>query len=305
MAFVTTRGGTRIHYALHGDAEDPSKIGPEPRKNAVVLVQGLGLSSRFWFDVPNRLTEGDEAGRRLVITLDNRGTGRSGRPRSRYPFLIPTWSLAEMADDVVAVLDDVNVQNALIVGISMGGMIAQHIALRHPSRVRGLVLLATSPGLFANALPEPVALYRLLSLPFGGKSASSNLAKLLLPESKWSRAREIFRDWPMAMQEDRTSPSTFVAHLLAASSHYVAPKLSSIRCPTIVVAGDSDTLIPKRNAESLARRIPGAELEVLHDTGHALFAEDRDLILRLVRRLEKRVASEVGDQRLETGSAPR
>ncbi len=152
----------------------------------MVLLQGLGLSSAFWFDVP-RLLASDERRPRHVIAIDNRGTGRSDKPRR-------LWTMGTMADDVIAVLDHAGVDSAFIVGISMGGMIAQHVALRHPSRVRGLVLLATTAGFLMGALPKPATLGRLLSLPFGGPRAATNLTRLLLPESKWSRGREICLD---------------------------------------------------------------------------------------------------------------
>jgi pimeloyl-ACP methyl ester carboxylesterase len=260
-------GGARIHYTTHGTS------GPH-----VVLIQGLGLSSRFWFDVPQRIAEDPEAPRR-VLAVDNRGTGKSERPRG-------VWTTATMADDVAAVLDDAEVDSAVVVGISMGGMVAQQLALRHPARVHGLVLLATTPGFFFGTLPEAVALGRLLALPFGGKNASRNLTRLLLPEAKWDQGREIFRDWPNAMRDDPTSPRTFAAHFFAAASHFAGPRLGRIRCPAIVVAGEHDQLIPKGNAEVLARRIPGAHLEIVAGSGHAVFAEDRDLVRRMVARLE-------------------
>jgi 3-oxoadipate enol-lactonase len=260
----------RIHYVVHGD-----------RGPAVVLIQGLGLSSRFWFDIPDLLAAEPDHPRR-VIALDNRGTGKSSSGAR-------LWTTATMADDVAAVLDHAGIDAAYVVGISMGGMVAQHVALRHPDRVRGLVLLATSAGMLSGALPEPLALYRLLSIPFGGTRASRNLVRLLLPESKWDRAREIFRDWPRAMRDDPTPPRTFVAHLFAASTHIVAPRLARIRCPTVVVAGASDTLIPIRNARVLADRIARAELEVIDGAGHAVFADDRDLVRRMVKKLEQSI----------------
>lgn len=262
--------GACIHYAEYGRAAQ----GP-----TVVLVQGLGLSSRFWFDVPQRLVS-EPATPRHVIAIDNRGTGKSDRPRR-------LWRMGTMADDVVAVLDHAGVSSAFVVGISMGGMIAQHVALRHPSRVRGLVLLATTAGFLMGALPEITALGRLLSLPLGGPRAGVNLTRLLLPKSKWHRAREIFRDWPSAMRDDPTTPSTFAAHMFAASTHLVAGRLRHIQCPAVVAVGSHDTLVPPENARVLARRIPRAELEIVDDTGHAIFADDRDLVGRLVARLER------------------
>jgi pimeloyl-ACP methyl ester carboxylesterase len=274
--------GARIHYTEHGT---------RGRGPTVVLIQGLGLSSRFWFDVPELLAD-DPHGRRHVLALDNRGTGRSEKPRR-------LWTMGTMADDVVAVLDHAGVDSAFIVGISMGGMIAQHVALRHPSRVRGLVLLATTAGFLLGALPEATALGRLLSLPFGGPRAAKNLTRLLLPESKWHQAKEIFRDWPNAMRDDPTAPGTFAAHLFAASTHLVTRRLRDIRCPAVVVAGAHDALIPLRNAEVLARGIPNAELEVVADSGHAVFADDRDLVRRMVVRLEKSI-----EKGLEATGAP-
>lgn len=261
--------GARIHYTPHGDS------GAE---TVVVLLQGLGLSSRFWFDVPDLLVRDAQVPRR-VLAIDNRGTGRSDKPRG-------PWTMGTMADDVAAVLDHAGVASAFVVGISMGGMIAQHVALRHPKRVRGLVLIATTAGFLMGALPEAAALGRLLSLPFGGARAARNLSRLLLPESKWERAREIFREWPSAMKDDPTSPRTFAAHLFAASTHMVASRLGSIQCPAVVVAGSHDALIPLKNARVLASKIPNAHLEVVAETGHAVFAEDRDLIRRMIVRLE-------------------
>lgn len=276
MPFARSKSGCTIHYTVHGGRHG----------TPVVLLQGLGLSSRFWFDVPTLLAE-DPAMPRRVIAIDNRGTGRSDKPRT-------PWTMATMADDVIAVLDDAGIDAAFIVGISMGGMIAQHVALRHPKRVNGLVLLATTAGFLMGALPDAKALARLVSLPFGGPRAGRNMAKLLLPESKWDQAREIFRDWPKAMRDDPTSPATFAAHLFAASTHLVTGRLSKIECPVVVVAGKHDQLIPLKNARVLAARIRRAELEVIEDAGHAVFADDRDLVRRMVLKLERSIEKGLG-----------
>lgn len=258
---------------MHGDRAAGS---------AVVLLQGLGLSSRFWFDVPELLAS-DPTSPRHVLAIDNRGTGRSDKPRR-------LWTMGTMADDVIAVLDHAGVEKAFVVGISMGGMIALQVALRHPSRVRGLVLFATTAGFLLGALPPAGAVRRLLTLPLGGPRAARNLTRLLLPESKWERAHEILREWPKAMRDHPTKTRTFAAHLFAASTHLVTRRLHSIQCPTLVVAGSHDALIPLQNAKVLAKHIPHAELEVIEETGHAIFAEDRDLVRRMVARLEAREA---------------
>src|SRR6478672_59781 len=102
MPFTPSKG-VRIHYSVTG-----------PRSGApVVLLQGLGLSSRFWFDIPNLLA----ADGRRVLAIDNRGTGKSDKPRR-------PWTMRAMADDVARVLDAEEIDAAYVVGISMGGMIA-------------------------------------------------------------------------------------------------------------------------------------------------------------------------------------
>jgi len=269
---IATSRGAQLHYTVRGTRA----LGP-----AVVLIQGLGLSSRFWFDIPELLAS-DKTTPRFVIAIDNRGTGGSDKPRR-------LWTMGTMADDVIAVLDHAGVDAAFIVGISMGGMIAQHVALRYPSRVRGLVLFATTAGFLTGRLPKIVALKRLLTLPLGGPRAATNLTRLLLPESKWGRAKEIFREWPSALRDHPTAPRTFAAHLFAASTHLVTRKLKCIQCPVVVVAGAHDALIPLRNATVLAEAIPNAELEIVPDTAHAVFADDRDLVRRMVVRLEAAV----------------
>jgi len=261
----------RIHYTVDGPEDG----------TPVVLLQGLGLSGRFWFDVPSMLADDRDRPRR-VVCIDNRGTGQSDKPRT-------PWTMAAMADDVVAVLDHAGIESAFVVGISMGGMIAQQLALRHPERVRGLVLIATTAGFLLGALPEVRAIGRLVALPFGGTVASTSLVRLLLPEAKWPRAKEIFRGWPRAIKEDPLVPWTFAAHLFASCTHLVTRRLSKVTCPAIVVAGAHDQLIPAKNAEVLARSLRRAELEVIADAGHAVYAEDRDLVRRMVQRLEASV----------------
>src|SRR4051812_29444515 len=96
---IARSGGARIHYSEHGT---------RGRGPTVLLIQGLGLSSRFWFDVPELLAN-DPAGPRHVLAIDNRGTGRSDKPRR-------LWTMATMADDVAAVLDHAGIDAAFVVG---------------------------------------------------------------------------------------------------------------------------------------------------------------------------------------------
>jgi pimeloyl-ACP methyl ester carboxylesterase len=266
MAFATGHDGARIHYETFG-TEGPW----------VVLIQGLGLSSRFWFDLPQRLVADTPTCR--VVVLDNRGVGRSDRPPGVY-------QMAQMADDVAAVLDAQSIDRAYVVGISMGGMIAQHVALRHARRVAGLVLMATTPGLPHGRPPHPRVLATLLGIPLARKkNAGVALSRILLPKRHQPRAREIMARWPAALAAEPTHPRTFFAQFGAVLRHSTGFRLGGIACPTVVVTGAEDILVPPRNSHFIAQKIRGATLEVLPDVAHGIPLMDERVVHRALARL--------------------
>lgn len=130
-------------------------------------------------------------------------------------------------------------------------------------------------------------------MPFlRGKEASARLARLLLPEAELGMAREHLRDWPAAMAEEGPRPRTFFKQVAAVATHSTGARLRDVRCPTLIVTGDCDVLVPPANAQILARRIPGAMLEVLQGVGHAIPALDRDVVLRCVQRVRGDASSD-------------
>ena len=266
MPFALGHGGSKIYYETTGE-----------RGPWVVLLQGLGLSSRFWFDMPRLLAEDPDAPHR-VITLDNRGTGRSARPRGPY-------RMKHMADDVAAVIAASGAGQAIVVGISMGGMIAQEVALGHADRVSGLVLLATWAGIPHVQLPKLRALGTLLSLPLLGKRSGKALAGLLLPRAHLRQARTVMGGWPAALAAEPTDIRAFFAQVAAAALHTTGFRLKQIRCPTVVVCGDEDVIMRLRNAEILARRIPNAVLEILPGVAHGIPLTDERAIARAIARI--------------------
>jgi pimeloyl-ACP methyl ester carboxylesterase len=273
MPFANGPGGARIHYEVHEAARGDA--------DTCVMVQGLGLSSRFWFDLPERLVAGADRPLR-VVTMDNRGVGRSDRPRGPY-------AMRTLAGDVVAVLDAARVDRAYVVGISLGGMIAQHVAIRHPSRVRGLVLLATTAGLPYALPPGPRHLGTLLTLPIRStRRIGRSLARLLLSAKDAPRASELLAQWPALMHTDPTSLRVYYAQLAAVLGHSTGLRLRRVTCPTAVVTGDDDVLVPPYNSRVLAELVPGAHLEVLPDCGHAIPASDPQCIPRALARVRAR-----------------
>jgi pimeloyl-ACP methyl ester carboxylesterase len=191
-----------------------------------------------------------------------------------------------MADDALAVLDQAKVDRALVVGISLGGMIAQHVALRRPERILGLGLLATTPGLPQGRLPRARALLTLLARGLArGSAPTAGLPEILLSARDRPRAGELLAGWPEAFAADQRSLRGFLGQLAAAATHSTASRLQAIRCPTVIVAADEDVLQPPDNSRLLAQRIPHAHLEVLTGVGHAIPLGDPQVVARCLARL--------------------
>jgi 3-oxoadipate enol-lactonase len=262
VPFVTRAGEQRIHYREFGSRANPT----------LVLVQGLLLDGRFWFELPDSLAD-DPALPWHVLVPDNRGTGHSSLP-SR------PWTMADMADDVAAVIHAAGVEKAVIAGISMGGMIAQQVALRHAERVAGLLLMATWPGLPYGRLPPLRSLGDLFGSSIGQRRELETLARLVLPDSELENARELLSGWVRLMREQAPSRKTFLGQFAAITTHSTGRRLVRIDVPVRVVSGMADRLVPPRNSEILAARIPGATLELLPGIGHAIPLLDRQVIHR-------------------------
>lgn len=273
VPYAVSARGERIYYETFGHE------GP-----AVVMIMGIGVSGRFWLSIPRDVAENREHPYRVIV-LDNRGTGRSDKP-------FTPWLMRHMADDVARVLDAANVERAEVVGISMGGMIAQHVALRHPDRVSGLVLLATMCGLPYAKLPPPWAIHTLIR-GFAGGLRTSEFMRLVYPESQLDRVRALIKQgiWRDVVRAESIDVRAFLYQLLAVASHSTGHRLGKITCPTVVVTGADDVLIPPENSRRIAKRIKGAVLEVIPDVGHDLMTLAPEAVLRSLERLRELRAS--------------
>lgn len=230
---------------------------------SVLLVMGLGMNATGWWRTIPVLAQAF-----TVLSFDNRGVGRSGRPPGPY-------SVAQMADDAVAVLDAAGVGAAHVYGVSMGGMIAQEMALRRPERVLGLVLAATTPG-GAHAVapdPETLAFFRRR-----GQMPADEAVWASVPYNYAGRTR---RDGGQRIAEDIAQRLRFpieaqpyVAQLAAALGHDAYERLGEISHDTLVVHGAEDRMVHPDNARLLAERIPAAQLRMWEQTGHLLFTDE-------------------------------
>lgn len=213
------------------------------------------------------------------ISYDNRAAGRSSVP------LRPT-SMPELAADAVRVLDALEVEAAHVHGISMGGMVAQEMALRFPDRVRGLVLQGTSPGGPRSAVPEVEGLgaLALQRLPVSRDRKVKLLVKALFSDD-YARAHpdEVVRHLER-LGADRAGARGALLHVLASACHDAVARLPRLQAPTLVVHGTQDRLVPLGNAKILARRIPAGELALVEGAGHIPMLEQPEHVRDLIGR---------------------
>lgn len=250
-------GGAEIAYELRGWART--------RRPALVLIQGLGFDRTGWGPALGLLQR-----RFRLVLIDNRGTGASGT-------LPGPLSVADMRRDVVAVLDDAGVDVAHVLGASLGGMIAQDLAVCHPERVDRLVLACTTPG-WPFAYPMPGPFMRLLGacrrLP--AETASRRLIEAALAPATLAAHPELV-DRILAHRASVThDPDRWSAQAAAGARYIGSLRQRRITAKTLILHGAADIVVDPRNARLLADRIPDAELAVLPAKGHLFFWEDPD-----------------------------
>jgi pimeloyl-ACP methyl ester carboxylesterase len=183
-----------------------------------------------------------------------------------------------MADDTVGLLDALGIDRAHVCGVSMGGMIAQEIALRHPGRVRTLQLHATlaRPDAYMKALVEA---WRKVRIALGREEALRVLALWLFAPCSYEE-RADFVELVLQNAIANPHPQSLTGYLRqgdAVLGHDTLERLDRVRCPTLVSVADQDVLVPPRFSHAIADRIPGAELKTIADAGHAYMWEKPDV----------------------------
>ena len=253
--------GTTLYYERRGRGEP------------MLLVQGMSGTHAAWGEP--FLAKLEEAGLEVAI-FDNRGIGHS--EQWREPF-----TLADLADDAAALLDVLGWQTAHVLGISMGGMVAQELALRHPERLRTLTLGCTYAGGPEGALTEPEVIQALTEAMFSGDRdralrqgyASNVSAAHAADEDNYVAFRE------MALSVPASLP-VIMLQMQAIAAHDTSARLGHIDAPTLVVHGTEDQMLGVANGRAIAGAIRGAQLEVLDGIGPLVWWEQPERSAALV-----------------------
>lgn len=256
-------GDVRIHYSEVGEG-DP-----------LLLIMGFGMPGDAWLGALPFL-QGFRA-----IYYDNRGTGQSDKPCGPY-------FISQMADDAAGLLDHLRIERAHVYGVSMGGMIAQEFVLRHPAKVRSLVLGCTMCGGEHAKLGEEVVLDTLFQTiqnmgKLGPETWVDRTLPLIFPK-EWIDANPGIRDLLMMgiQMMPSTPPETAQSAMAGLFGWTTYDRLPRITSPTLVVHGDQDLIIPVENAYVLVERIPGAQLHIVKGAGHGYPAQDPVQVHRVI-----------------------
>jgi pimeloyl-ACP methyl ester carboxylesterase len=261
MDLIQTHGIT-LSTQSFGDQKDP----------ALVLIMGATASMLGW---PDALCEGLAARGLFVLRFDHRDTGRS---TTRPPGL-PAYAVEDLADDMVAILDVHDRKSAHLMGMSLGGYIAQMVAVDHPGRVRSLTLIASEPlGWEGEALPQiaPGFLEHFAVLSGLDWSDRRAVEDFLVGTDRLCAGAGTPFDEAAARARaaavlDRTnSPASMFNHAALSVRRDWSGAVGRIGCPTLVIHGTDDPILPLPNGRAIAATIPGADLMVLDGVGHDL-----------------------------------
>jgi 3-oxoadipate enol-lactonase len=250
------------------------------------MIQGLGASKNAW-----NLQRIAMATRFRIISFDNRGAGRSDKPTE--PF-----TLEQMADDALVVLDAAGIETAHVVGASMGGVISQIVAVKYPHRVRSLTLVCTA------CRNHP---WRQELLQTWAKTAADKgMIEVGKEAAQWVMSPRSFRrlvpafTWmgPLAALRPRHSFVSQIDAILNTREDLV-DQLSTITAPTMVIVGNQDILTPRGDSEEIAERIPNAELVVISGAAHGLMMEHSPTFNKiLIEFLQRTELARVAEQQL-------
>ncbi len=243
-----------INYETYGEGEP------------LLLIMGFGMPGAAWLPSLPFLTGFK------CIYFDNRGTGLSDKPEGPY-------TVEDMADDAANLLDALKIARAKVFGVSMGGMIAQELTLRHPEKVIRVVLGCTMPGGPNAKMAAPDVIERLMTANKIMGSEPERGLDLLMPAlypPEFIAAHPEIKEMMLAGMKmmPPTPPETADRAFAGIAQFNALDRLGQIKCPVMIVHGDKDVLVPPENAQLIKSRIPQAEMYMIAGAGHAFQSVD-------------------------------
>jgi len=266
MPIADVATGPSLNYVRRGEGEP------------MLLIQGMSGNHLSWGEPFLTELERDFD----LVAYDHRGVGNSSR-------VTDPFTIVDLAQDAAALLDALGWETAHIVGISMGGMVAQELALRHPQRIRTLTLGATYSGGEGSALASSEVFSKLAEAMMSGDReraiATSYEVNVSPGYGADKSAYATFYEMATALP---TPVPVIMLQAQSVQAHDTLDRLGEIRAPTLVIHGTADETLPYSNALLLASRIPDAKLEALEDVGHMFWWEQPERSAAAIRELVER-----------------
>jgi pimeloyl-ACP methyl ester carboxylesterase len=248
-----------IYYETHGDGEP------------LVLIMGLGGGSSLWWQQVAFFSEEYH-----VVVYDSRGVGRTDKPDIPY-------SVDMLVNDAAKLMEGLDIASAHIYGVSMGGMVAQELALRHPKLVSSLILGATTCGGIHAVMPSQETLQKLFSIMILSPDEAVKVSTSVTFSAGFIERHPMkIKEWLIKGAESIPSPMGFKRQAEAAAGFDTHDRLRQISVPTLILAGTADQLIPPENSRILASRIPNAKLVLFEGAGHGYLWEAEEEANRTV-----------------------
>ena len=268
-----TIGDVDLYYEIHGPADAPP----------LVLIGGWASYRWIWFRQIPTFKE-----KYRCIVFDNRGAGRSSKPDIPY-------TMEMFAADTVGLMEALDIENAHVLGISMGGLIAQQIAISYPEKVRSLILVSTHFG-GPNIIPmDDKNMALLIALPtetISKEQAREMRYRATFSERFLQESRDVIAridEWA----EKHPAPLYAQVHQSSAVAAFNAEEeVKQITASTLIIHGDSDRAVPTKNGELLDTKIPNSRLVLIEEGSHfsiiEKYEEFNDAVIKFIDEMEKR-----------------
>jgi 3-oxoadipate enol-lactonase len=267
LDYLTGAGGRRLDYVRRG------------RGAPLLLIQGMGAHHAMWGEELLSLLEAEFD----IVAYDHRGVGRGDRADEAF-------STADLAEDAAAVITSLGWSDALVFGISLGGMVAQELVLRHPELVRALAIGCTwaggPDGVMSETSRRMVEAFATRDPDHATKTSfEANFSRRFAAETPG-----LFEDYQNRALSVRVPAPVIQMQWQAALAHDTGDRLGAVNRPTTVLHGTADAGIPVVNGHRLAGLIPGAQLELFDGAGHLFWWEDPLRAAGVLTQLERRAA---------------